>query len=194
MAAPVSAETLHYPSGSLVILTGLPGAGKSTLLDRLYQLRGTETRPVTISAVRVIDSRQSRNLWARRLASAPKRIRTPIVHATHVWRIARAVADGRSVVAHNRGTWPHMLYGFAWLARRSGGEFHLIMLDVDPQTARAGQRARGRVVADATFARHCRRWRVLVAHARTGTLPPASSVTVLGRASADLLQAIHFDR
>ncbi|MFF5206498.1 AAA family ATPase [Streptosporangium sp. NPDC000396] len=194
MAAPVSVETLHYPAGSLVILTGLPGAGKSTLLDRLYRLRGDETEPVTIGSVQVIDSRQSRNRWAHRLASAPKQIRTPIVHATHVWRIARAVARGHSVVAHNRGAWPHMLYGFAWLARRSSGGFHIIMLDVDPQTARAGQHARGRVVADATFARHCRRWRMLVTHARTGVLPPASGVTVLSRASADLLQAIHFDR
>ncbi|WP_248963626.1 ATP-binding protein [Sphaerisporangium perillae] len=188
-----SAEELRYPAASLVLLAGLPGAGKSTLLARLYGLDGGETEPAVAGGVHVVDSRQSRNWWARFLGPVPSRFRTPLVHATHVLRIGRAVLRGHPVVAHTRGTWPHILYGFAWLARRRGGAMHLILLDIPPQTARAGQYSRGRVVTAATFARHCRRWRVLVGLARAGGLPSAASVTVLDRDAADRLCAIRFD-
>ncbi|MCW2899462.1 MAG: hypothetical protein JWO67_1727 [Streptosporangiaceae bacterium] len=188
-----AAEDLRYPAGSLVLVAGLPGAGKSTLLLRLYRLRGDETEPVAAGPVRVIDSRQSRNWWARYLGPVPVRARTPLVHATHVWRIARALLGGHAVVAHTRGTWPHILHGFAWLAHRRGTDLHLILLDVTPQIARAGQRSRGRVVTDMTFARHCRRWQVLIDRTRTGALEPAASVTVLDRVAADELDGIRFD-
>ncbi|HEV7932410.1 MAG TPA: ATP-binding protein [Actinomadura sp.] len=190
MAAP---EGLRYPAGSLVLVAGLPGAGKSTLLLRLYRLRGDETQPVAAGPVRVIDSRQSRNWWARYLGPVPNRARTPLVHATHVWRIARALLGGHAVVAHTRGTWPHILHGFAWLARRMGTDLHLILLDVTPQAARAGQYSRGRVVTTTTFKRHCRRWKVLMDRTRTGGLTPAASVTVLDRSAADQIDGIHFD-
>ncbi|GIH73707.1 AAA family ATPase [Planobispora longispora] len=193
-ACPPSVEDLTYPAASLVLITGLPGAGKSTLLDRLYGLRGDETGPVTAGDTVVIDSRQARAWWAPRLAPLPPRLRTPIVHATHMARIVSAVLRGRTVVAHSRGTWPHIVYGLAWIARLSGAGMHLVMLDVDPRTAREGQLSRGRVVAPALFARHCRRWQRLVARARTGTLPPAASVTVLDRPAADLLRAITFGK
>jgi predicted kinase len=192
-AGRASAEELNYPPGSLVLLAGLPGAGKSTLLDRLYGLNGDEREPVRAGEARVIDSRQSRNWWAPYLGPIPARARTPLVHATHVWRIARAVSRGHGVVAHTRGTWSHILYGFAWLARRVGSEVHLILLDVEPRAARAGQLSRGRVVTATTFARHCRRWRVLVERARSGALPPADGVTLLDRPAADRLTAIRFD-
>ncbi|QXJ20029.1 ATP-binding protein [Actinomadura graeca] len=183
---------LRFPAGSLVLVAGLPGAGKSTLLNRIYRLRGDETAPVPFGDVRVIDSRQSRNWWAPALRPLPPRLRTPLVHATHVWRIGRAVAAGHGVVAHTRGTWPHILHCFSWLARLRGGEVHLVLIDVDPETARAGQVARGRVVTGATFARHCRRWLPLVERARGGTLPPAAGVTVLDRDAADRLKVIRF--
>jgi predicted kinase len=176
---------LRYPAGSLVLVAGLPGAGKSTLLDRLYGLPA--------GGVLVIDSRQSRNWWARFLRPLPPRARTPLVHATHVWRIGRAILAGHGVVAHTRGTWPHVLHLFAWLARRRGVRLHLILIDVAPETARAGQVARGRVVTPGAFDRHCRRWRPIVDRARGGDLlPPAAGVTVLDRTAADKLQAIHF--
>ncbi|HEY8481159.1 MAG TPA: AAA family ATPase [Spirillospora sp.] len=184
---------LRYPAGSVVLVAGLPGAGKSTLLDRLYGLHGDETGPVRVGDVLVIDSRQARNRWARTLRSVPARLRTPLIHATHVWHIGRAILAGDGVVAHTRGTWPHVLYLFAWLARLRGHDLHLILIDVAPETARAGQLARGRVITGATFARHCRRWRPLVDRARSGgPLPPASGVTVLDRDAADKLQAIRF--
>ncbi|MBC6462850.1 ATP-binding protein [Actinomadura sp. HBU206391] len=188
-----AAEELRYPARSLVLVAGLPGAGKSTLLLRLYQLQGDETEPVVAGGVRVIDSRQARNWWARYLGPIPPRVRTPLVHATHVWRISRALLGGHAVVAHTRGTWPHILHGFAWLAHRRGTDLHLILLDVAPTIARAGQFSRGRVVTATTFARHCRRWQVLIERTRAGALPPAASVTVLDRAAADQLDGIHFD-
>ena len=184
---------LRYPTGSLVLFAGLPGAGKSTLLNRLFELRGDETAPAPAGDVLVIDSRQSRNWWARFLRPLPVRLRTPMVQTTHVWRIARAIWTGRSVVAHTRGTWPHILHFFAWMARHRGNDLHMVLIDVDPETARAGQFARGRVVTPATFARHCRRWRPIIDRARGGDgLPPASGVTVLDRDTADKLEAIHF--
>lgn len=185
---------LRYPAGSLVLVAGLPGAGKSTLLDRLYGLRGDETRPAECGAVRVIDSRQSRNWWSRHLAAVPPRLRVPLVNTTHVWRIARAVRAGHPVVAHTRGTWPHILHCFAWLARRHGGAVHLVLIDVDPATARAGQVSRGRVVTPSVFARHCRRWTPLLERARTGVLPPAAGVVILDRDAADDLHEIVFDK
>ncbi|WP_245623151.1 ATP-binding protein [Spirillospora albida] len=176
-----------------MLVAGLPGAGKSTLLDRLYGLRGDETGPAVCGPVRVIDSRQARNWWDLRLAAVPPRLRVPLVNGTHVWRIARAVRAGHPVVAHTRGTWPLLLHGFAWLARRRGGAVHLILIDVDPATARAGQLSRGRVVAPSVFARHCRRWTPLMERARTGALPPAAGVTVLTRSAAAGLDKIEFD-
>ncbi|MEV0581731.1 AAA family ATPase [Nonomuraea sp. NPDC050310] len=188
-----SGGSLRFPAGSLVILTGLPGAGKSTLLRRLYGLTGQEAGPVAAGPTRVIDSGQARLRWARTLAWAPKPVRTFVVHCTHLSRIARNLAAGHSVVAHNRGTWSHILYGFAWLARRHGREFHLIMLDVDAATAMEGQQVRGRVVPRATFDRHAQRWRVLVRRARaTGALAPATGVTVLDRAGADRVTELSF--
>ncbi|WP_283137361.1 AAA family ATPase [Rhizohabitans arisaemae] len=193
-AEQASVEDLHYPAGSLVLIAGLPGAGKSTLMERLYRIKGDEALPISADGALVIDSRQARNWWARYLGPIPPRARTPIVHTTHVWRIIRAIRSRRAVVAHTRGTWPHLLHGFAWLARRAGAEVHMILLDVDPETALAGQRARGRVVTSITFARHCRRWQAVLDRARSGSLPPATGVTVLDRAAADKLQAIHFEK
>ncbi len=192
MTAEVSDGTLRFAAGSLVVITGLPGAGKSTLLTRLYGLTGEEIAPVAVGAVRVIDSGQSRNRWARPLASAAKPVRTLVVYLTHVSRIARVLAAGHSVVAHNRGAWAHVLYGFAWLARRHGREFHLVLLDVDPDTALAGQRVRGRIVAAGTFDRHCRRWRRLTGQVRSGRSDPASSVTILDREAADSVRGFVF--
>ncbi|MDF5759147.1 AAA family ATPase [Spongiactinospora sp. TRM90649] len=190
---PTSTGELHYPPGSLVVLAGLPGAGKSTLLRRLYDLRGDETAPVPAGGALVIDTYQARNRWARFLRPLPSRLHTPVVYATHVWRISRAIGAGHAVVAHSRGTWPHILHGFAWLAHRAGATMHLILLDVEPRTAWAGQHDRGRVVSAAIFVRHCRRWRDLVRQARAGAVPPADGVTLLDRPAAGLLRAIRFD-
>ncbi|WP_119730724.1 AAA family ATPase [Thermomonospora amylolytica] len=183
---------LRFPGRSLVLVAGLPGAGKSTLLARLYGMRGDESEPVRAGRVHVIDSRQARNWWARRLRPLPPRAQIPFIYTTHVLRIVRALTAGHPVVAHTRGTWAHLLYGLAWLARRHDTSLHLVLIDVPPEIARAGQVARGRVLTTVAFARHCRRWDRLVARARAGAVPPADTVTVLDRAAADRLPGIDF--
>jgi predicted kinase len=184
---------VRFPSGSLVILTGLPGAGKTTLLQRLYELHGAESAPVARDAVMVIDSSQSRRHWDGRLTWAPYPVRRAVVFVTHVTRIRQALAGGHSVVAHNRGCAPYVLKGFAWLARRHGAAFHLLQLDAPPEAALAGQRTRGRVVPPRTFARHQRRWAGLVARVKNGDPAPAAGALIVDRAEAALLEAIVFD-
>ncbi|GAB3655739.1 hypothetical protein GCM10027589_15030 [Actinocorallia lasiicapitis] len=173
-------------------MAGLPGAGKSTLLRRLYGLNDLEDRPVAVGGALVIDSKQSRNWWERYLGAVPRRARIPFVYSTHVWRIGRSLTRGEAVVAHTRGTWPHLLYGFAWLARRMGTGLHLVLLDVAPQTALDGQHARGRILTSRAFLWHVRRWRKIIVRARTGVLRPATSVTVLDRDDAGRIEAIRF--
>ncbi|TMR11086.1 AAA family ATPase [Nonomuraea zeae] len=184
---------LRYPPGSLVILTGLPGAGKTTLLQRLYGLNGAESLPLTIGTVVVIDSVQSRQHWYGRLDWAPNPVRRAIVFATHLSRIRQALTRGQSVIAHNRGCGLHVLRGFAWLARRHSATFHLLLLDAPAEEALAGQRARGRVVAPKTFARHQRRWTSLLARVQGGDPAPAVGAQIMDRAQAALLEAILFD-
>ncbi|WP_345563443.1 AAA family ATPase [Nonomuraea rosea] len=184
---------LRYPPGSLVILTGLPGAGKTTLLQRLYGLHGAESLPVTVGTVVVIDSVQSRQHWYGRLDWAPNPLRRAVVFATHLSRIRQALTRGHSVIAHNRGCAPYVLRGFAWLARRHSTTFHLLLLDAPAEAALAGQRARGRVVAAKTFARHQRRWDSLVTRVKTGDPAPAAGAQIVDRAEAALLEAILFD-
>lgn len=184
---------VRFPSGSLVILTGLPGAGKTTLLQRLYELHGAESAPVARDAVMVIDSSQSRRHWDGRLTWAPYPVRRAVVFVTHVTRIRQALAGGHSVVAHNRGCAPYVLKGFAWLARRQGAAFHLLLLDAPPEAALAGQQTRGRVVPPRTFARHQRRWAGLMARVKNGDPAPAAGALIVDRAEAALLEAIVFD-
>ncbi|GAA3209646.1 AAA family ATPase [Nonomuraea helvata] len=184
---------MEYPSGSLVVLTGLPGAGKTTLLRRLYGLQGVESVPVTIGTVAVIDSFQSKQHWYGRLAWAPQPVRRAVVFVTHLSRIRQALTLGHSVIAHNRGCGPYVLRGFAWLARRHRAGFHLLLLDAPPEVALAGQQTRGRVVAPRTFARHQRRWESLLTRVKGGDPAPASGAYIMDRAGADVLQEIVFD-
>jgi predicted kinase len=159
----------------------------------LYGLHGAERAPVARDTAVVIDSSQSRRHWDGRLAWAPYPVRRAVVFVTHVARIRRALAGGRSVIAHNRGCAPYVLRGFAWLARRHGVAFHLLLLDAPPEVALAGQRARGRVVAPRTFARHQRSWAGLVARVKNGDPAPAAAAVILDRARADLLESIVFE-
>ncbi|WP_245675030.1 AAA family ATPase [Herbidospora cretacea] len=192
-AAESTADTLSYPPGSLVILTGLPGAGKTTLLRRLYRLRGDEDRPVVRDGLTVIDSYQSRLRWAAKLAWAPKPVRTAVVWVTHISRISRAMRTG-PVIAHNRGCAAPILHLLAWLAVRRGTRLHLLLLDTPADLAAAGQQSRGRVVPKATFGRHLRRWGRLLGRVQAGDPAPALTAHVVTRAGADRLKEVRFDR
>ncbi|GAB1818540.1 AAA family ATPase [Herbidospora sp. RD11066] len=192
-AAESTADTLSYPPGALVILTGLPGAGKTTLLRRLYDLRGDEVRPVDRNGLTVIDSYQSRLRWAVKLAWAPKPMRTAVVWFTHMSRISRAMRTG-PVIAHNRGCATLILHILSWLAVRRGTRLHLLLLDTPPELAVEGQQTRGRVVPKAAFGRHLRRWGKLLGRVQAGDPAPALTAHVITRAGADRLRQVRFDR
>ncbi len=144
----------------------------------------------------MLDSAAITRRW--RLLSLPYRLLRPLVHLEHHARIALAVllAPRNGVVVHETATrvasrrW---LLALAHLTRRSA---HLLLLDVDPGTARAGQLARGRAVPSASQRRHAARWRMLRGQAVRGVLSAEgwTSVLLLDRAGADAREAIAVER
>jgi predicted kinase len=161
---------LSFPSNAVVVVAGVPGAGKTTLIRRA----------VDRDVARVIDTDDRRDAGARRL-----------LYAGHYARIAAALAGGRPVVIHSRGTHPAARRAIALLAALRGRPAHLVMLHAERDEAEAGQRARGRTVAAAEMDRQLARWRRLMARrpAREGW----ASVTVLDRARAAGVEAFAFE-
>lgn len=153
MSAPSSANRL-------VVVAGLPGAGKSTLLARL-----SDAPPVVgdgTPAPRVLDPDLLRNQLARRLPRVPYRAYRGVVHGLHVlWSLLQIMLGPRHpgdvllVHATTRRTRRERLARFA---RAYGWSPSLVVLDVGVGDALAGQADRGRVVNEAGFGRHVRRW------------------------------------
>jgi predicted kinase len=161
---------LSFPSNAVVVVAGVPGAGKTTLIRRV----------VDRDVAQVIDTDDRRDAGARRL-----------LYAGHYARIAAALAGGRPVVIHSRGTHPAARRAIAVLARLRRRPAHLVMLHAERGEAEAGQRARGRTVAAAEMERQLARWRRLLARrpAREGW----ASVTVLDRARAAGVEVVAFE-
>ena len=175
--APV--EDLNYPAGSLVLLAGLPGAGKSTLLDQLCRItrrraragahrRGVGDRLTPVPQLVGALSRPDPPAGPH-----PDRARHPCVGGSP----ARCSA-GHSVVAHTRGTWPHILYRLRLAGppgRQRGPPDHARRGAADRRARGSGPPRPGRHRRH--LHRHCRRWRVLIGRARGGALPrpPGSS-------------------
>ncbi|XHM95924.1 AAA family ATPase [Peterkaempfera sp. SMS 1(5)a] len=163
---------LHYPAEDLVVVSGLPGSGKSTLIRR------------AAAGVGRVDSHDVRAEYARRLPCwLPYPVYRPLVRAAHFWRLRRAVRGGGPLVVHDCGA---QRWVRSWLgreARRQGRELHLLLLDVDPESAVCGQLARGRTVPAAAFARHRAGWRRLLAQvqgaAETGRGLPGGAVSAV---------------
>lgn len=187
---------LCYPAGSVVVVAGVPGAGKTTLLRRLFGTTGAESTPVrTACGVQVLDSEQSRTWWRRYLGRLPYPWWRLLVHVTHYGRLLRALRGGRCpIVVHDCATraWSRWLI---MTAARGSTPVHLLLLDVSPPVAAAGQVARARRVRVSSFAAHCRSWRRLVRAVDDRAHPVhrrAASVTVIDRAAADRLETIRF--
>ncbi|MEU0526812.1 AAA family ATPase [Streptomyces niveus] len=172
---------LVFGDGDVVVVSGLPGSGKSTLIARAAAGRG-------------IDSQDTRDHWARRLPGRlPYAVYRPLVRLAHYAGLRRALRSGESVVVHDCGTQAWVRRWLAREARRRGRRLHLVLLDVTPKTARAGQRERGRGVSGYAFARHRRAVARLVADAETGRLPVGcASAVLLDRAAAGALTGIDF--
>ncbi|MFF4691444.1 AAA family ATPase [Streptomyces sp. NPDC001307] len=174
-------RALLFGPRDLVVITGLPGSGKSTLMHRAV-------------AGRRVDSQDTRDRWdARAPRLLPYVLYRPLVRLAHYAGLRRALRTGEGVVVHDCGTQPWVRAWLAREARRRGGTLHLLLLDVTPETARNGQRERGRGVSAYAFRRHRRTTARLLAAVERGELPAGCGAAVLlDRPAADALQRIAF--
>ncbi|THA24376.1 ATP-binding protein [Streptomyces sp. RKND-216] len=181
-----AAGTLRFPAGDLVVVSGLPGSGKSTLIARTV---------VGTGAVARIDSQDTRERWQRRLPRRlPYGLYRPFARAAHYAGLRRSLASGGSVVVHDCGTQSWVRRWLAADARRRGRGLHLVVLDVPPPVALAGQAERGRTVSRYAFARHRRALGRLLADVEAGRLPEGcASVVLLDRDAAAALLSVAFE-
>ncbi|MFF2811105.1 AAA family ATPase [Streptomyces sp. NPDC058000] len=180
---------LRFPPGDLIVVSGLPGSGKSTLMGRVVPHRDGRG-----AAVCRIDSQDARERWERgRLRRLPYALYRPLVRVAHYLALRRAVRSGGSVVIHDCGTLAWVRRWLSRAVRRDGRGLHLVLLDVPPEAALTGQRARGRGVSRYAFARHRRAVRRLVARAEEARLPPGfGSAVLLDRPAAGALERVTF--
>ncbi|MET8812018.1 AAA family ATPase [Streptomyces sp. NPDC004549] len=173
-------RALRFGPRDLVVVTGLPGSGKSTLMHRVVPGRR-------------IDSQDTRDRWQSRLPALPYALYRPLVRLAHYAGLRRALATGEGVVVHDCGTQPWVRAWLAHEARRRGAALHLVLLDVDAEAARRGQRERGRGVSRYAFGRHRHTTARLLRAVERGELPPGvASAVLLDRAAADGLRRIDF--
>ncbi|MFJ7019345.1 AAA family ATPase [Streptomyces sp. NPDC101117] len=176
-----SPHALLFGPRDLVVITGLPGSGKSTLMRR------------TVRGPRV-DSQDTRDRWDARMPGLlPYALYRPLVRLSHYTGLRRAVRSGGGLVVHDCGTQAWVRGWLARAARRRGGVLHLLVLDVDPDTALAGQRERGRGVSRYAFLRHRRAAVRLMRAVIAGDLPRGcGSAVLLDRDAAAALRRIGF--
>ncbi|AQS67436.1 AAA family ATPase [Streptomyces pactum] len=176
-----SPHALLFGPRDLVVITGLPGSGKSTLMRRA--VRGPR-----------IDSQDTRDRWDRRMPRfLPYGLYRPFVRLAHYAGLRSALRSGEGVVVHDCGTQAWVRGWLAREARRRDGILHLLLLDVDPDEALAGQRERGRGVSRYAFRRHRTANTRLLRAVTEGTLPAGcTSAILLDRAAADTLRRIAF--
>ncbi|MET7433725.1 AAA family ATPase [Streptomyces flaveolus] len=178
-----SPHALLFGPRDLVVITGLPGSGKSTLMHR------------AVTGHRV-DSQDTRDRWDARVPRhVPYALYRPLVRLAHYAGLRRALRTGEGVVVHDCGTQPWVRAWLAREARRRGATLHLLLLDVSPETARAGQRERGRGVSRYAFRRHRRTTGRLLRAVEKGELPAGCGAAVLlDRDAADVLSRVGFAR
>jgi predicted kinase len=176
-----SPHGLDFGPGDVVVVSGLPGSGKSTLLRRA-------------AGAHRIDSQDVRERWERRMPRfLPYWSYRPLVRAAHYAGLWRALRSGASLVVHDCGTQAWVRGRLARVARRRGRALHLLLLDVTPEEARAGQTERGRGVSAYAFARHRRAVGRLVRDVENERLPAGcGSAVLLDRAAAGVLRRIGF--
>ncbi|WP_329029055.1 AAA family ATPase [Streptomyces sp. NBC_01423] len=174
-------RALRFAAGDVVVVSGLPGSGKSTLIARA-------------APAYAVDSQDTRDRWASRLPRLlPYLLYRPLVRLAHYWGLRRVLRSGAPVVVHDCGTQSWVRARLARHARRRGGRLHLVLLDVSAETAREGQRDRGRGVSAYAFARHRRAVGRLMKDTEAGLLPRGcASAVLLDREAAASLARITF--
>ena len=144
-----------------MVVGGLPGSGKSTTIAAVRALlEPSACQPV------VVDPDRHRRRFARLLpAGTPYRAYRWLVHVLHHVEIVLRLLAGpvlgyraRPLLVHSTATRARRRALLAGLASRLGWRTTLVLLDVDPATARRSQVQRGRVLAADSFARHVARW------------------------------------
>ncbi|MEV0250977.1 AAA family ATPase [Nocardia sp. NPDC050712] len=192
-------DELRYPPTSALIFAGVPGAGKSTALRMFFGATADlEAAPQGPAGSIVLDSQHTRNRLRHRLGWIPYPLWRPVVHVAHYAGIRAALRDARGpVVIHDCAT-------FGWARRliarwsvRYGRELHLVMLDVPPTVARAGQYARGRRVNGFFFTLHCRRWarmtERMTAEEPRSPVRSARSAVLVDRTTINRLHRVAFE-
>ncbi|WP_371654861.1 MULTISPECIES: AAA family ATPase [unclassified Streptomyces] len=175
-----SPHTLRFAEGDVVVVSGLPGSGKTTLLRRAVTGVG-------------IDSQDTRRAWEARMGGVPYALYRPVVRVAHFLRMHRALRSGGGLAVHDCGTHAWVRWSLAKGAAREGRSLHLVLLDVTPETALAGQVARGRKVSSYAFARHARAVPRLIAAVAEGRLPRGvASAVLLDRTAAETVGRIAF--
>ncbi|MFE2276319.1 AAA family ATPase [Streptomyces sp. NPDC059454] len=176
-----SPRALLFGPRDLVVVTGLPGSGKSTLMR--HTVRGTR-----------VDSQDTRDRWERRMPRLlPYAVYRPLVRLSHYAGLRRVLRTGGPVVVHDCGTQAWVRRWLAREARRRGASLHLLLLDVTPQQALAGQRERGRGVSRYAFLRHRAASERLLRAVERGALPAGcGSAVLIDRDAADTLRRVGF--
>jgi hypothetical protein len=188
-------ERVHYPADAVLVIAGIPGAGKSTLLHRLFDTRHEALRPAPgPEGAAILDSHQVRTWWRRWLGHLPYPLWRPIVHLTYYQLIWTAITTVPGpVIVHECGTrrlTRRLIRRWAASHRRA---LHLLLLDVEPAAALAGQRTRQRSTPPRSFTAHCRRWKHLITGINGGQPPTGmASIVIIDRPAADGLHRIDF--
>ena len=162
-------RVLRYPAGALVAIGGPPGGGKSTLAAR------------AVTGVPVLDPDALRDgrEWPDALAD---------------WRarLGAALRAGDGAVAVTTALRRGHRLGLAKAAAVAGVPAHLLLLDADAATCRAGRAAQGAArISDGLFEHLLREWAAYRARLADADDPaPFASITVLDRAAAERIRRV----